>query len=118
MEHSAYPMKNDNGEIIAIVEYVRDITVKKRSDEQQQKLIDELHKALSEINTLQGILPLCSYCKKIRDEKGYWEKVDVYIHKNTDADISHGICPDCLKEHFPEQYEEIKNDKTSVLNLI
>ena len=118
VEHFAFPMKDDEGKTIAIVEYVRDITVKKRSDEQQQKLINELNKALSEIKTLQGILPLCSYCKKIRDDKGYWEKVDVYIHKNTDADISHGICPDCLKEHFPKQYEEIKNDKTSKVKLL
>ena len=117
VEHFAFPMKNDDGEIIAIVEYVRDITEKKRFEEEQKKLISDLNTALSEIKTLQGILPLCTYCKKIRNDEGYWEKVDIYIHKHTNAGISHGICPDCLKEHFPEHYEEIKNDKTSKVKL-
>jgi len=57
---------------------------------------------LSELNTLRGILPLCSYCKKIRDDKGYWEQVDVYIHKYSAADISHSICPECMKKHYPD----------------
>ncbi len=62
----------------------------------------QLQKALVEIKTLRGILPLCSFCKKIRDDKGYWEQVDVYIYKYSEADISHSICPDCAKEHYPE----------------
>lgn len=68
--------------------------------ELEQKNI-ELNKALDEIRTLRGILPLCSYCKKIREDEGYWEQVDVYIHKNTDANISHSICPDCMEKYFP-----------------
>lgn len=62
----------------------------------------ELQKALAEIKTLRGIIPLCSFCKKVRDDKGYWEQVDVYIYSHTEADISHGICPDCVREHYPE----------------
>ena len=62
----------------------------------------QLQKALDEIKTLRGILPLCSFCKKIRDDKGYWEQVDVYIHKHLHADISHSLCPDCAKEHYPD----------------
>ena len=49
-----------------------------------------------------------TFCKKIRNDKGYWEQVDVYIHEHTEADISHGICPECMKEHYPEEYEDIK----------
>ena len=56
----------------------------------------------SEIKELRSILPLCLFCKKIRDDKGYWEQVDVYIHKHLQADISHGICPECAKEHYPD----------------
>jgi hypothetical protein len=52
--------------------------------------------------TLRDMLPLCSFCKKIRDDKGYWEQVDVYIYKYLQADISHGICPECAKEHYPD----------------
>jgi hypothetical protein len=67
-----------------------------------QRLEHSLVNAKEEIKTLRGILPLCSFCKKIRDDKGYWEQVDVYIHKHSQADISHSICPDCTKEHYPD----------------
>ena len=62
-------------------------------------LIREL---LSEVKHLRGILPICSFCKKIRDDKGYWEKVEVYIHKYSEADFSHSICPECVKKHYPD----------------
>ncbi len=79
-----------------------DITERKKIEEEREKLINELQRALKEIKTLRGILPLCSFCKKIRDDKGYWEKVDVYIHQHTEADISHSICPACSNEHYPD----------------
>lgn len=62
----------------------------------------ELTTALAEIDTLKGILPLCSFCKKIRDDQGYWQQVDAYIQTHTSAEISHSLCPDCLKEHYPD----------------
>ena len=80
----------------------RNIEARKQAEEEREKLINELQDALKEIKTLRGILPLCSFCKKIRDDKGYWEQVDVYIHKYSQADISHSICPDCAKEHYPD----------------
>lgn len=79
-----------------------DITERKQAEEEREKLIKKIQEALKEIKTLRGILPLCSFCKKIRDDKGYWEKVDVYIHKHSQADISHSICPECVKEHYPD----------------
>ena len=66
----------------------RDLTAQKRTEE--------------EIKNLIGILPLCSYCKKIRNDKGYWEQVDVYIHKYSQADVSHSICPNCMAENYPD----------------
>jgi steroid delta-isomerase-like uncharacterized protein len=57
---------------------------------------------VSEVRTLRGILPLCMYCKKVRDDEGYWERVDTYIRKHSTVDISHGICPECLRERHPE----------------
>ena len=63
---------------------------------------DQLKKAFEEIRTLKGILPCCSFCKKIRDDKGIWSQIDVYIQENSDADISHGICPECAKKHYPD----------------
>ena len=115
LELYSFPMKNDHGKTIGIVEYVRNITERKRAEESRLNLITELHNTLSEVKTLRGILPLCSYCKNIRNDKGYWEKVDVYIHQHSEADVSHGICPDCLKIYFPKQYQEMdisKNKKT------
>ena len=66
--------------------------------EKNKRLIDYI----SEIQTLRGILPLCSFCKKIRNDEGYWEQVDVYIQRHSQADISHSICPDCMKKYYPE----------------
>lgn len=79
----------------------RDITDRKQTEKERETLIKELQDALKEIKTLRGILPLCSFCNKIRDDKGYWERVDVYIHKHSQADISHSVCPECMKEHYP-----------------
>ncbi len=76
-----------------------------------RRVNQELQAALGEIKTLRGILPLCSFCKKIRTAEGIWENVDVYIHKHTEADISHGLCPDCLKEHYPDIYLAMPHDK-------
>ena len=64
--------------------------------------ITELKEAKDELKQLRGILPLCSFCKKIRDDKGYWEQVDVYIDNHSEAEISHSICPECMSEYYPD----------------
>ena len=71
------------------------------------KLHLELKWAREEIKTLRDILPICSFCKKIRDDKGYWTKVEEYIIRHTDMQFSHGICLECAKEHYPEFYDEL-----------
>ncbi len=68
----------------------------------------ELKKALDEVQQLKGIIPLCSICKKIRDDSGYWEQVDTYLQKHSDADISHSLCPECLMKNYPEEYKAIQ----------
>ena len=73
--------------------------------------VAKLEKALEEVKTLRGILPICSFCKKIRDDKGYWNQVEVYIKERLDADFSHGICPDCMRKHYPEEYDAIQSKK-------
>ena len=70
-----------------------------------KKTNDELHQAQGEIKTLQGILPICSCCKKIRDDKGYWNQLETYIHEHSAALFSHSICPDCMKKLYPEYNE-------------
>jgi PAS domain S-box-containing protein len=88
----------------------RDITDKKRAAKEREDLIEKLQEALSEIKMLRGILPLCTFCKRIRDDKGYWEQVDIYIHKYSEADISHSVCPECMRKHYPDEYNEICSD--------
>jgi DNA-binding response OmpR family regulator len=60
-----------------------------------------LREALEHIKVLQGILPICSFCKKIRDDKGYWDQVEIYVGKRSNAEFSHSICPECMKKHYP-----------------
>ncbi len=61
-----------------------------------------LETALTQVRALQGLLPMCSHCSKIRDDKGYWTRVEAYLSEHTDAQISHGLCPDCLMTLYPE----------------
>lgn len=64
--------------------------------------IGELQRALNEIKTLRGIVPICASCKKIRDDAGFWQQVDVYVRDHSEAEFSHGICPECMKRLYPE----------------
>jgi phosphoserine phosphatase RsbU/P len=75
------------------------------------KQVQELQDALDHIKTLQGILPICSYCKKIRDDQNYWQQVESYISKSTDARFTHSICPDCYEKEVKPQLEIIKRKK-------
>ena len=84
------------------------IVERKHAQEQRDKLITELQKALSEVKTLSGLLPICSHCKKIRDDKGYWNQIESYIHEHSEAEFSHGICQECAKKYYPDMdlYDE------------
>lgn len=67
----------------------------------------ELKRAREEIKTLQAMLPICSFCHKVRDEKGYWESIERYISAHTDTEFSHSVCADCLKEKYPDFCEDL-----------
>lgn len=73
--------------------------------------ITDLKRAEEEIKSLRDILPICSFCKNIRNDEGYYEKLEEYIHKHSGVDFSHTICPACMKEHYPEEYESLVNEK-------
>ncbi|HXX58246.1 MAG TPA: PAS domain S-box protein [Thermodesulfovibrionales bacterium] len=94
-----------------ILAFDRNITERRSAEQEREKLILELQDALDKIKTLRGLIPMCAWCKKIRDDKGYWKRVEVYIKEHSDASFTHGICPDCMKIISPEAYEErFKND--------
>ncbi len=82
--------------------FLRNITERKRMEEEREKLIRELQDALANIKTLRGLLPICSYCKKIRDDKGYWNRIESYIQDHSGAEFTHGMCPECWKKHYPD----------------
>jgi DNA-binding NtrC family response regulator len=78
------------------------LTERREAVAAQKQLITELEEALSKVKTLSGLLPICSGCNKIRDDHGYWSQVEGYIQEHTDAQFTHGLCPDCIRKYFPE----------------
>ena len=104
---SAAPIKDEEGHITGAVLIFRDISPEVQAQEAREKLIAELQEALSKVKTLSGLLPICASCKKIRDDQGYWQQVEVYIQDHSDVDFSHGICPDCARKLYPDFIDRI-----------
>jgi hypothetical protein len=80
---------------------IRDISKRKQIEEERNHLIESLQDSLAKIKTLSGMLPICASCKKIRDDKGYWNQIETYIGEHSEAEFSHGICPECAKKLYP-----------------
>jgi hypothetical protein len=80
-------------------------------ERQREELLSELQSALTHVKTLRGLLPICAWCKKIRNDHGYWQDVETYIHDHSDADFSHGICPECNEKYYKEFMEKRKKRK-------
>ena len=97
LETSGVPVFDDTGNVILYRGIDRDITKRNEAEEERQNLIEELQTALIEIKTLKGIIPICSHCKKIRDDNGYWNMLEAYIEKHSDAEFTHGICDECME---------------------
>jgi PAS domain S-box-containing protein len=81
---------------------IRDITERKRAEEERERLIRELQEAMAKIKVLGGLLPICATCKKIRDDKGYWKQIEEYIADHSEAQFTHGICSDCARKIHPD----------------
>jgi len=91
------------GELAAIaLQNSRYIDERNESDQKREMLIHELQEALAQVRQLSGLIPICSSCKRIRDDEGYWSQVEVYIRDHSEADFSHSICPDCMARLYPE----------------
>ncbi len=91
---------------------VHDVSSRKEAEKEREGLIAQLQKALSEVKTLQGFLPICASCKKIRDDTGYWNQIESYIQTHSNAQFSHSICPDCAKKLYPEMYRKSASSET------
>ena len=70
----------------------------------------ELQQALNEIKNLRGIIPICSFCKKVRNDRGYWDRVETYIREHSNAEFSHSVCPSCLRTHYPDIHNTVINE--------
>jgi len=90
---------------------IRDITLRKRIEEERRKLTLDLQDALAKIKRLRGLLPICASCKKIRDDKGYWNQLEDYISEHSEAEFTHGVCPECLKNLYGVVLEEDTDSK-------
>jgi PAS domain S-box-containing protein len=100
---NAHFFKNQAGEIAGVEGITRDITELKLAQEAQNKLINELQEAIDEVQTLSGLLPICSSCKKIRDDKGYWNQIESYLQKHARAEFSHSLCPECTERLYGDE---------------
>jgi len=93
-----------------IYSVARDVTAQKEAEEERERLVRELQAALAEVKTLQQILPLCSYCRKIRDDEDYWHSVESYVAQHTNARFSHSICPSCYATEVVPQLLEMERE--------
>lgn len=93
-----------------IYSVARDITERKQADEEREQLLRELQAALVEVKKLQEILPICMYCKNIRDDENYWQTVEAYISHHTNTRFSHGICPTCYENLLQMRFDNTKSD--------
>lgn len=96
------PIRDDQGAVVAGMLLVQDITERKHAEMERERLITELRQSLDHVKVLRGLLPICMNCKKIRDDQGYWQKLEVYIRQNSEAEFSHGLCPECAQKLYPE----------------
>jgi PAS domain S-box-containing protein len=81
---------------------IRDITERKEAEAERERLIHELQEALGRVKTLSGLLAMCAACRRIRDQQGHWHDLETYIRNHTEAEFSHGICPECRRTLYPE----------------
>jgi PAS domain S-box-containing protein len=98
------------GQALGFQGVTRDVTERKRLEAERDALIQELTQALAEVKALSGLLPICSHCKKVRDDQGYWSQIESYLSAHTEATFTHGICPDCA-QRFREEIETRRKER-------
>ncbi len=102
--------KLEDGKPVELLGIFRNITERKLLQDEKEQLIADLKEALSKVQALEGILPICASCKMIRDENGGWTQIEAYIRERSSAQFSHGICPGCAKKLYPDLYPKIDQE--------
>ncbi|MCF7805281.1 MAG: PAS domain S-box protein [Candidatus Marinimicrobia bacterium] len=105
-EQTITPVIDGSGNIINYIAIKHDVSARKQAEAEREKLITQLEDSLAKIKTLRGLIPICSNCKKIRDDEGYWHQVEEYVRDHSDAEFSHGICTDCAQSIYPDIFPE------------
>ena len=104
VEISLSPLQTDEG--LAALAAIRDVSERRRNEEEREQLIEELKQAVEKVKLLSGLLSICASCKRIRDEQGHWESLEIYIRDRSSANFTHGICPDCVRRLYPKSEGE------------
>ncbi len=114
---SARVLIDSEGHPMGAIESLRDISEVKKTQAELLTARKKAEEALSKVKLLSGLIPICASCKKIRDDKGFWNQIEIYIDQHSEATFSHGICPECIKKEYPELAEEILNETNHKKNL-
>lgn len=93
---------DEQGQVSGAIETLRDVTEARRGQQEREKLIRELTAALAKVHTLKGLIPICSHCKKIRHDQGYWQQLETFLSEHAEVEFSHGICPECLEKYYQD----------------
>lgn len=101
LESSARRVEDAAGNFLGVQGVLRDVTERMRAAAERELLLAQLQEAAASVKTLSGLLPICAGCKKIRDREGSWSQIETYIKSHSEAEFTHGLCPDCLKVYFP-----------------
>jgi PAS domain-containing protein len=105
IRNSAAPLRDERGRILGAVVLNVDITRQALAAKEREELVARLQEALEQVKTLGGLIPICAGCKKIRNDSGYWIRLETYLKEHSDADFSHGLCPECLEHLYPDFLE-------------
>jgi PAS domain S-box-containing protein len=103
-------LKDGSGKTLGILSVGQDVTERIKGEKEREKLILDLQDALARVRKLSGLLPICSSCKKIRDDKGYWSQIDQYVRDHSEVDFSHSICPQCAEKLYPDYVSSLPVD--------
>ncbi len=103
-----------HGRVAGMIGLIFDVSELRQVEREREQVVSELQDALAQVKTLGGFLPICASCKKIRDDSGYWQKLETYLKKSTDVDFSHSICPSCSEKLFEEYADESREQSEEV----
>ncbi|NLI77265.1 MAG: PAS domain-containing protein [Candidatus Riflebacteria bacterium] len=98
---SYFPLSDATGKITHFVAVVEDVTAQKQAEQQRDQGRADLQTAHAQIKALRGVIPICAKCKKVRTDQGYWQILEAFIREHSEADFTHGLCPDCARHLYP-----------------